>query len=146
MPDQLITLLPIIHAGATCFMVGLIWFVQIVHYPLMRRVSADGFPAYALAHQRRTTWIVAPMMLVEAASALLLAWPAFGGVKYNSLPWIGLALLAVVWFSTFALQVPLHTRLASCFDDAACRRLVRTNWIRTFAWTARGIVALLMLQ
>ena len=127
-------------------MVGLIWFVQIVHYPLMRRVSADGFPEYALEHQRRTTRIVGPMMLVEAGSALLLAWSAFGSTNVTSLPWIGLSLLVVVWLSTFALQVPLHTRLASCFDDRACRRLVRTNWIRTFAWTARGIVAFLMLR
>lgn len=65
-PEQLATLIPMAHAGATWFMTGLIWFVQIVHYPLMGAVPGDAFRVYQELHQRRTTWIVGPVMLVEA--------------------------------------------------------------------------------
>ncbi len=146
MPDELITYLPLIHAGATCFMVGLIWFVQIVHYPLMRNVSAEGFSRYALSHQQRTTWIVGPVMLIEASSALILAWLSRNDSTSNRLAWIGIALLAIVWLSTFALQVPMHARLATRFDETHWRRLVWTNWIRTIVWTLRGGVSLAMLR
>ena len=37
------------HAAATLFMVGLIWFVQVVHYPLFARVGPDAFVPYAAA-------------------------------------------------------------------------------------------------
>ncbi len=146
MPDQLTTPVLLSNAGATWFMVGLIWFVQIVHYPLMRRVHTGAFSAYAGAHQRRTTWIVGPVMLLEAgaAAALSLAPPA--ELVESPVPWIGLLLLILIWISTFAVQVPLHARLAGGFDEAVWRRLVATNWVRTVGWTARGVIALHMLQ
>jgi sterol desaturase/sphingolipid hydroxylase (fatty acid hydroxylase superfamily) len=68
------------NLAATWFMVGLIWFVQVVHYPLFAAVPAgEPFAAYHRQHVRRTTWVVAPVMLVElvTAVALLLARPAF---------------------------------------------------------------------
>lgn len=145
MPDPLTTLILLAHAGATWFMVGLIWFVQVVHYPLMGAVPAGAFEAYAKAHQRRTTWIVGPVMLVEALSALLVAWAPQGELALTPMRWIGLALLVLIWVSTFAVQVPLHRRLASGLDRAVWRRLVATNWLRTIPWTARGIIALLLL-
>jgi hypothetical protein len=144
-PDQLTAQIPMAHAGSTWFMVGLIWFVQVVHYPLMGAVPPHAFSAYATSHQRRTTWVVGPVMLIEVSSALLLVRAPQGTFTGTMLPWIGLAFLLLVWVSTFAVQVPLHARLASGFDRAVWRRLVATNWVRTIAWTARGIIALLLL-
>lgn len=60
----------IVHLAATLSMVGLIWFVQIVHYPLFAYVGAEKFIAYEAAHARLTTWVVAPPMLTEALTAL----------------------------------------------------------------------------
>lgn len=145
MPDQLTALIPMAHAGSTWFMVGLIWFVQIVHYPLMGEVPTSTFPAYTKAHQRRTTWVVGPVMLLEGGSALLLVWSPHVAFAGTPMRWSGLALLVFIWISTFAVQVPLHERLASGFDRAIWRRLVITNWVRTIAWTVRGIIALLLL-
>jgi hypothetical protein len=47
--------------------------------------------------------------------------------------------------STFAVQVPLHARLAAGFDPQAHRRLVLTNWWRTAAWSLRSLLALWIL-
>jgi hypothetical protein len=137
-------LLLLVQAGVTLFLCGLIWFVQIVHYPLMASVGEESSTAYEAAHTRRTTWVVAPAMLLEAALAVVLpfVWPT-GTDRW--LPWAGLALLAVVWVSTFALQVPMHRVLLRRFDPQAHRRLVATNWIRTVSWTLRGAISLLML-
>jgi hypothetical protein len=65
----------------------------------------------------------------------LVAWPPAGIPAWLLLT--GLALLAVVWASTWLVQVPCHTRLAGGFDAAAHGRLVATNWIRTVGWSAR---------
>ena len=132
------------QAATTLVMVGVIWFVQIVHYPLMARVSASEFAAYEREHQHRTTFVVAPTMLIEAVAAALLVVvpPALGRI----LPAVGIALLAVIWLSTFLVQVPLHTRLASGFDAGVHRKLVWSNWLRTLAWTGRGVLVLVMLR
>ena len=68
----------IVHAAATWFMTGLIWFVQIVHYPLFAKVGALAFKEYEHDHQRKTTWVVAPVMLIEAAAASVLVMPVVG--------------------------------------------------------------------
>jgi hypothetical protein len=132
------------HLVATWSMVGLIWFVQVVHYPLFALVGSDGFVGYESAHRVRTTFVVGPPMVAEAATTVLLlvAPPASTG---RALPLVGLVLLAIVWASTILLQVPEHDRLSVRFDDQAVRRLVLTNWVRTAAWSARGAVSIAML-
>lgn len=131
----------LVHAATTLFMVGVIWFVQSVHYPLFEGVGEDRFSAYECQHARRTGWVVAMPMLAELATAIALAW-RLGG----ALAWSGLVLLMVIWLSTWLWQVPAHRRLENGFDAATHRRLVRTNWVRTIAWSARGILALALLM
>lgn len=134
----------LLHAGATLMMTGLIWFVQVVHYPLFSAVGVDGAPRYAAAHQRLTTRVVGPLMLLEGAGAVWLAARPPTGVP-ALLPIAGLALLAVIWGATALAQVPCHRRLSQGFDEATHRRLVRTNWVRTIGWSLRSIAALAML-
>jgi hypothetical protein len=56
-----------------------------------------------------------------------------------------MALVSVIWMSTWIWQVPAHRRLDAGFDAAAHRRLTRTNWMRTAAWTARSAIAVAMV-
>jgi hypothetical protein len=141
----MIEVLLLTHAAATLFMVGVIWFVQIVHYPLMARVTAGEFAAYEREHQNRTTFVVAPTMLAEAATAALIIVLRPPGLGLF-LPVVGICLLAVIWMSTLFAQVPLHASLSNGFDAVAHRRLVLSNWIRTLLWTGRGVLALVVLK
>jgi hypothetical protein len=134
-------MLLLVHLVATWYMVGLIWFVQLVHYPQFGGVGRAEFRAYAQEHQRRTTWVVGPPMLVEATTGLwlLLRPPTLAG----RVPFlVGGALLALVWLSTALLQVPRHRVLARGYDGATHRTLVATNWLRTVGWTVRGALVL----
>jgi hypothetical protein len=131
------------HVGATLFMVGLIWFVQVVHYPLFGSVGREGFAEYSRAHSRLTGFVVGPPMLVEAGTAVALVIRPPEGVPF-SLPLLGLVLLAVVWISTAFLQSPQHTVLGRDFVASSHRFLVASNWVRTVLWTARGLIVLLM--
>ncbi len=129
----------LIQFGATWFMTGLIWFVQVVHYPLFDQVGESGYRSYQEAHMRRTSWVVAPVMCIEAASAIAALWlrPPIVAV---SLAWTGLALLALIWVSTWLLQVPAHGKLSEGFDRRAHERLVGGNWWRTVLWSARAVL------
>jgi hypothetical protein len=129
------------HAFSTVAMAGLIWFVQIVHYPLFVEVGSREFTRYEALHCRRTGYVVAPLMLTELATAAWLFFrPPMPGVEWATTA--GVVLLTAIWLSTAFLQVPCHRRLECGFDAAFARRLVGTNWIRTIAWTARAPLAL----
>ena len=133
------------QAVASGMMAGVIWFVQVVHYPLFAAVAGEVGQAYARDNQRRTSWVVLPPMLVEAAAAgwLLLRPPP--GVDRG---WAvaGVAMVVLLWLSTLAVQMPLHGRLArDGHVPAVVATLVKSNWPRTVLWTARAVLAAWML-
>jgi len=128
-----------VHLVSTLLMVGIIWFVQIVHYPLMEFVGSEHFCEYSKQHQRRTSWVVGGPMLLEAGTAIALVWsepthlltPASG---------VSAVLLVSIWISTMYWQVSHHEKLIEGFDKVRIRQLVRSNWFRTFAWSVRGVL------
>jgi len=130
----------LVNAFCACAMTGVIWFVQLVHYPLFERVGEDEWTGYHRDHTTRVTWVVAPLMVAELAASVVLA-----AQKQGALAALGLALAAATWALTFALAVPGHRRLEAAFDAGAARRLVSAGWPRTAAWTAHAAVALALL-
>lgn len=141
-PEHWVLIAQVLASGWMC---GLIWFVQVVHYPLFDRVHGEDALKYAAAHQQRTTIVVGPPMLVEmvAAAWIVLATPAHVPV------WLaiaGLAMVVLVWISTAAWQIPFHVKLArDGHDTGVVTGLVRTNWARTALWSARALVSVWML-
>ena len=129
------------HLFSTLYMTGLIWFVQIVHYPLFAMVDSQSFAPYHDAHARLTIWAVGMPMIVEVATASVLfkrrpRSSSFGLVGASSV------MLAIVWASTWILQVPQHRALASGFNDTAHSFLVDSNWVRTCGWTLRSLLVM----
>ena len=130
--------------ATTLPLVGLIWFVQVVAYPLFARVAPADFRPYHEAHSRRITYVVAPLMLAELLGAIAwLIWPLDDVPR--KVAWVGAALAVTVWVVTMFVSVPQHDVLARGFDARAHDLLVVTNWLRTAAWTARGATLLWVL-
>lgn len=129
---------------ATLFLVGLIWIVQVVHYPLFDDVGEQNYVRYQQRHQSNITYIVGPVMLIELISAFMLLWYPVAGIN-KSLVYCGIGLVILIWLSTALVQVPCHEKLVKGFDPAAYKWLVNSNWIRTVAWTARGGLVTWML-
>lgn len=133
------------HAAATWWMSGVIWMVQLVHYPLMALVREDQWREYEAQHRRRITFVVMPAMLLELATA---SWIAARQLTGDGAAWsglLGLALVLTLWLSTFLVQTPLHLRLSQRFDADDHARLVRSNWLRTLIWSARAVLALALM-
>jgi len=130
----------LVHAASSLFLVGLIWTVQVVHYPLFSLVGADGFTAYEAAHSARITWVIMVPWAIQGLTTLALLFAPPDGVP-RVVTVIAAALAAVPVLVTIIASVPAHAQLADGFDAAAHARLVGTNWLRTVAWTAHGAVA-----
>lgn len=126
-------------------MVGLIWLIQLVHYPLFAGVGSSGWRVWHERHASQITPLVGVLMAVEGLSYLMLLSEPMGTLGRRLFLASGV-LLALHLCSTAFVQVPLHGKLGAGHDEATIAQLVRTNWIRTFAWTGRGVlVAWLMV-
>ncbi|MFM8887380.1 MAG: hypothetical protein ACKOKC_13345 [Chthoniobacterales bacterium] len=123
------------QAAATFAMTGVIWLVQMVQYPAFRQVGAAEFGPFHQHHCRAIGYVVGPLMLIELFTAVLLAWSGQPLWFWRSM----LGVLVLVWLSTGLVQGPLHSRLAREGPRAdLLDSLVRGNWLRTVAWTARS--------
>ena len=144
MPASSAVVILLIQAAAAWFMTGLIWTMQILNYPLLALVDPGDVPRYEQAHNRRFFWLVGPGVTVTAVTtALSLAWRP-SGVPL-AVPVVAMALLAIIIADTIRHGAPSHARLAQRFDAGVHTRLVRTNWIRTVAWSALGVLDLIAL-
>ncbi len=120
--------------------------MQILHYPLFRRIGHIEFTGYHRAYVSSVRYVVIPPMLIEFVTAFALPIMA-PSLWTNFLYVTALLLLVLVWLSTFFLQAPLHGVLRREFEPHEHRLLVHTNWIRTIGWSLRGILlSLLFLQ
>ena len=132
------------HVVATITMTGIIWFIQLVHYPLLKLVGKSEFAPYEISHTKRITYTVFPLMLVELFTGLFFLWKRPPTVTLEE-TWVGAGLLGVIWFSTVFLQVPQHHILARHFDAGAHEKLVNTNWVRVLVWSLRTWLVFHML-
>lgn len=134
----------LLHAASALVLVGLIWTVQVVHYPLMAVVGRERFVAYEAAHAPRMAAVVMLPWTMQGLTTLglLLARPE--GVATWSVA-IAAVTAALPVAATAVWSVPAHARLAKGFDERTHARLVRTNWIRTWSWTAHGANAVDLL-
>jgi hypothetical protein len=129
----------LINLLSTWTMVGVIWFVQVVHYPLLSVVPVESAASVAVEHQRRTGWVVGAPMALEGVTTLALLVMVPEGVAWF-VPWLAGIPLAVALGATIFLSVPRHERMAREPDAQVGKELVSTNWVRTIAWTVRGLI------
>lgn len=132
------------HAAAVWFCVGLVWTVQLLVYPGFAAMERTGWVALHRRHTRLMGRLIgAPWLVQGLTCAVLLVWRPPGVPLVFALA-AGVCGAATVGV-TIGISVPCHERLAEGCDPAVLTRLTRTNWWRTAAWTAGGVVALAML-
>jgi hypothetical protein len=136
-----------LHVTAALF--GLIWTIQLVHYPSFIFIDSEKYQSFQKFHMQRITWIVAPLMILEGVLSIILLWyftpnevTAFKSLF--SMPYgLSFLLVLILWLSTLCIQTPLHMKLEHGYDRGIVRKLVRSNWLRTIAWTLKlGILFL----
>lgn len=134
----------LVNTAAVLFMTGFIWTMQLVHYPLFDRVGEAAFPTYEAAHNRLFALVAVPGAAITVVSAVVLLVDRPARLPLTA-PIAGVALFVIIMVSTARLQAPAHAKLTRSFDRDVYTSLLRTNWIRTAAWSAYSFLALWMI-
>jgi hypothetical protein len=131
--------------GLIFAVLGEIWLVQIVVYPLFGKV---GEAEYVVYHKFYSSRIPLPVIVPGFASFLLTIPLIF--LAPDSVPlWMLLANFAcgvAGLIVTVALEIPRHARLEKGGKQVeVIRELIRYNWPRTLSITGSAFLTLLML-
>lgn len=126
-----------------CFwsMFGVIWVIQMAHYPAFRFISSEQFVEFHQFHSQRITPIVGPLMMTELVSGSLLVF------RHGDSPvfWINFLGVIGIFIVTFAVSVPIHNQLSSGKNSAAIEKLILTNWLRTGIYSLRAIILIVLV-
>jgi hypothetical protein len=127
------------------WVLGQIWMVQVIIYPLFARVGEADYLAYHRFYSRR---IPVPVIAPGFLSFLLPVGVALFGPAVPF--WMTAANIAsgmVSLLVTVLLQIPRHARLEKYGKDkATINELIRYNWPRTWSISAQALVTLAMLH
>lgn len=123
-----------LHLVLSACMTGAVWAMHTIHYPLMRRVPPERFAAFMEEHLSRFTRWLAPLMMVELATAINLS--LYGGWA----PVTNLCLLVCAWSITFYLR-PVYQQLSEGHKPELVDRLLRMNRYRTLLWLVHLVIA-----
>lgn len=134
------------HLVVTWFMVGLIWTIHVVHYPLFSKVGDTTYLDFQAAHVDRIGRLLAVPWAVEglAAAAILLAATTSQGRSFLVPATIGALAMGVVLVVSGFWSAPAHGQLADGFDPDVHDRLMAADLVRALAWTIRGGCAVWM--
>lgn len=136
-----LNLIFLINLATSLLMTGVIWVIQLVHYPSFHYVTEDKFQTFHQFHNRNISLIVVPVMIIELVTSGALWWHHGS----QSLHGNGFFLVILIWFSTAVFSVPAHSRLSSGKTKNRIDYLVRTNWIRTILWSVKSILSVLLI-
>ena len=125
-------------------MVGLIWTIHTVHYPLFAHVGESTYVAFQSQHVDRIGKLLFLPWLTEGITLLAVLVLAFFGNQRNLrlpafLNGVGMAIALII--SGF-WSAPAHGDLADGFNAAVHDRLMTANLVRSLAWTLCGVCAL----
>lgn len=115
---------------------GVIWTIQIVHYPSFHYIDKLSFTNFHNFHERRISIVVIPLMLIELITSVALYIYNLSSIFFS----LNLLIVVLIWCSTFFVQVPIHSVLSQKKDKNLIEKLVNTNWTRTFLWSMRMLL------
>lgn len=133
-----------IHAFATWVMIGLVFFVQVVYYPLYKRLKGK-LTVYDEDDIKHMGFLVAPVYFFEFISAIVLVFYKYSDLVYKILSGVNLLLLISIWIVSYILQVRRFGERTVLFLDKMHNFLLTSNWYRTGVWLLRGFIVLAML-
>lgn len=122
-----------------CFsLFGLIWTIQIVHYPTFLKIENKEFKSFCIFHTKKISLIVIPLMFLELISGVVLLSSYTNNVFVFN--FIG---ITIIWISTLFISMPLHRKLSVERNELVIKKLIKTNWIRTLTWSSRSLLLML---
>ena len=127
-----------IHIISTSIMVGVIWVIQLVHYPSFKYVNESDYIIFQKYHMSNISNIVFPVMFTELITALIILF--FGEKSLFFV--LSLICLFLIWVMTGVLFTKYHSILKEGKDLMIIEKMIKANWIRALLWTMRLIMIL----
>jgi len=116
-------------------MIGISILVQFIIYPSFKNPDFKNFNSFHLSYSNKMFYIVAPIMLTELFSSVILIYKTPSKTYL-----ISLIFLLLIWLLTFLFIIPIHNFLSTNHSIKKVERMIRLNGLRTFFWLSKYLI------
>jgi hypothetical protein len=124
------------HAAVSLALAAVLWLVQLVVYPAFLWIDPARFTVWHQGYTGAVTWVVAPLIFLQTTGVAGRLWLV---ERTGPLWFLEVGCTVLAWAVTVFVSIPIHGKLqgdlTAAVRLAAMQELVRTNWLRTAAWT-----------
>lgn len=121
-------------------LLGLILVIHFVHYKSFNFIDVEKFVEFHKFHTKNISFLVIPLMIIEVVISIIICY-----FYFSILSLINLSLVALIWITTFLLQVPSHNKLSTGKSITEIEKLVSGNVFRVYLWFFKAIVSTLII-
>ncbi len=121
-------------------LLGLILVIHFVHYKSFNFIDIEKFVEFHKFHTKNISFLVIPLMIIEVVISIIICY-----FYFSILSLINLSLVALIWITTFLLQVPSHNKLSTGKSITEIEKLVSGNVFRVYLWFFKAIVSTLII-
>ena len=105
--------------------------------PRLWLIKSSIFSEFHKSYTNKMLFIVAPVMILELISSLLLV---IFDMNDNNTGIVLLITLMLIWFLTFFTIVPIHNKLSVNYNKNLNQKLIKYNGLRTILWIIKLIL------
>jgi hypothetical protein len=138
------TIFLLINLLSTVLIAGIMWFVQLVHYPLFNAIPARNLINYGYYHTRKISGIIKPLFIVDFTTLLLLLI-LLGSNLSTNLMMVNIVIFIITVILTQIVFIPIHQKLSKSPNSQTISQLIRLNWIRTLIWSLKVVFMLIII-
>jgi len=121
-------------------LLGLILTIHFVHYKSFKFIDIERFIEFHRFHTKNISFLVLPLMTSEAVLSITICY-----FYFSILSLANLLLVALIWITTFLLQVPSHNKLSTGKSMPEIKKLISGNIYRVCLWFLKVIVSTLII-
>ena len=124
------------HFFLTFFMTGIIWLIQLIHYPSFSFIDKNMYSKFQTFHMNRISFLVGPIMILELLSGFYLLLFFYSESNFFVINFI---LNILILNMTIIVFATIHKKLIEGFKFSLFAKLISMNWIRTILWSMKSI-------
>ncbi|MFL2630797.1 MAG: hypothetical protein ACJ0OP_03445 [Thermodesulfobacteriota bacterium] len=124
----------------SAILLGLILTIHFVHYKSFKFIDIERFIEFHRFHTKNISFLVLPLMTSEAVLSITICY-----FYFSILSLVNLLLVALIWITTFLLQVPSHNKLSTGKSMPEIKKLISGNIYRVCLWFLKVIVSTLII-
>jgi hypothetical protein len=124
----------------SAILLGLILTIHFVHYKSFKFIDIERFVEFHRFHTKNISFLVLPLMTSEAVLSITICY-----FYFSILSLANLLLVALIWITTFLLQVPSHNKLSTGKSMPEIKKLISGNIYRVCLWFLKVIVSTLII-